>query len=100
MSAGTAVAPIDATTGSMARRHGWSTPPGAVASTTSLVISAKKSTMATSLTANEIANVKRVVALGRGVDPDQGDQRAQRQQKQVLDGEPRQTWNSRSHAMP
>ena len=37
-----------------------------------------------------------VVALGRGVDPHQGDQRAERQQEQVLDGEPRQTRNSRS----
>ena len=39
-----------------------------------------------------------VVALGRGIDPHQGDQRAQRQQEQVLDGEPRQARNSRSHA--
>ena len=54
-SAGTIVAPIAAITGSSARRHGWSTPPGAVASTTSLVISAKKNTIATSLTANAIA---------------------------------------------
>ena len=44
-----------AITGSHARRHGWSTPPGAVASTTSFIISAKKNTIATSLTANEIA---------------------------------------------
>ena len=40
-----------------------------------------------------------VVALGRGVDPHQGDQRAQRQQKQVLDSKPRQTRNGCSHVM-
>ena len=53
--AGTTLAPIDATTGSNARRHGCSTPPGAVASTTSFVINAKKNTIATSFTANAIA---------------------------------------------
>ena len=55
ISAGSIAAPMAAMTGSNARRHGWSTPPGAVASTTSLVISAKKNTIATSLTANAIA---------------------------------------------
>jgi hypothetical protein len=44
-----------AMTGSSARRQGWSMPPGAVASTTSLVISAKKNAMATSFTAKAIA---------------------------------------------
>ena len=46
---------MEATTGSNARRHGCSTPPGAVASTTSLAMSAKKKTIATSFTANAIA---------------------------------------------
>ena len=44
------------------RQHGapprMQTPPGAVASTISLVINAKKIIIATSLTANEIAKVK------------------------------------------
>jgi hypothetical protein len=57
MNAVTAAAAIAATTGSMARRHGCSTPAGAVASTISFMISAKKNAMATSLTANAIANV-------------------------------------------
>src|ERR1043165_9169688 len=42
---------------------------------------------------------EREVALGRGVRPHQRDQRAQRQQEQVLDGELRQTWNLGSHVM-
>src|SRR5262245_35415343 len=47
--AGMVVTPIAAITGSQARRQGWSTPPGAVASTTSFAINAKKITIATSL---------------------------------------------------
>jgi len=55
ISAAAAVPPMAAMTGSRARRHGCSTPSGAVASTTSFVISAKKNTIATSFTANPTA---------------------------------------------
>ena len=41
-----------------------------------------------------------VVAFGCRVDPDHGDQRAQRQQQQVLDRKPRQAWNGRAHPAP
>jgi hypothetical protein len=47
--------PTAPTTGSTARRQVWSAPPGAVASMISPVTSAKKNTIATSLTRNDSA---------------------------------------------
>src|SRR5437763_15620406 len=59
MIAGTSMPPRAAHTGVAARRHALNAPPGAAASTTSFVASAKKKTIAMSLTAKRQAVAKR-----------------------------------------
>ena len=93
----TTTPPMAAATGSAARRHGWRSPPGRVASATSLVISAKKKTMPISLTEKARRMRESIVAVRERVGPHQRGGAADRQREQIVEDE---TGDATGHPPP